>query len=245
MRWRWRCNPGAAFFPCSLPRCVREPRDWTWDELLQLPERTVFATVECAGNGRSFLQPLVGGVQWGAGAVGHAEWTGVPLRLVLEESGVNPETVEILCEGADVGSEADHPEPMRFARSLPLAKALHPDTLLAFRMNGELLEPAHGFPLRLFAPGWYGVASVKWLRRIEVLDRPFHGYYQSVKYTVQRDTPAGRETVVGSRPLRGGRNGTVGGVHALPRCNNAHPGNDPRLWRHGIPTYSLVTYRHV
>src|SRR5260370_17886452 len=134
--------------------CVREPRDWTWDELQQLPERTVWATGEWAGNGRSFLQPLVGGVQWGAGAVGHAEWTGVPLRLVLEESGVQPETVEILCEGADVGTESDHPGPMRFARSLPLAKALHPDTLLAFRMNGELLEPAHGFPLRLFVPGW-------------------------------------------------------------------------------------------
>ena len=67
-----------------------------------------------------------------------------------------------------------------------LAKAMEGDTLLAFRMNGELLDPVHGFPVRLFVPGWYGVASVKWLRRIEVLDRPFAGYFQTVKYTRQR-----------------------------------------------------------
>src|SRR5712692_6527965 len=83
--------------------CVTRPTAWTWDELTCLPERTVFATVECAGNGRSFLQPHVHGVQWGAGAVGHAEWTGVPARLVLEESGLNPEALEILFEGTDVG----------------------------------------------------------------------------------------------------------------------------------------------
>src|SRR5262249_6225590 len=146
------------------------------------------ATVECAGNGRSFLKTRVPGVQWGAGAIGHAEWTGVPLRLVLERAGLKPDAVEVVFEGSDRGSEADHPEPMNFARRLPLATALDADTLLAYRMNGELLQPNHGYPVRLFVPGWYGVASVKWLRRIEVIDRPFAGYYQSVKYTVQRET---------------------------------------------------------
>jgi DMSO/TMAO reductase YedYZ molybdopterin-dependent catalytic subunit len=175
---------------------VARRQNWTLDELLALPERTVFATVECAGNGRSFLTPHVHGVQWGAGAVGHAEWTGVPLRLVLERAGVAADAAEVLFEGADIGSESDHPEPMAFARSLPLAKALHPDTLLAYRMNGDWLEPDHGYPLRLFVPGWYGVASVKWLRRIEVLDHPFKGYFQSVKYTVQRRRGAGLETEV-------------------------------------------------
>jgi DMSO/TMAO reductase YedYZ molybdopterin-dependent catalytic subunit len=175
---------------------VRRPRTWTLDELLALPERTVFATVECAGNGRSFLQPHVHGVQWGAGAVGHAEWTGVPLRLVLEESGVESDVLEAVFEGADRGSEADHPEPMAFARSLPLAKALHPDTLLVSRMNGEPLEPVHGYPLRLFVPGWYGVASVKWLKRIELIDRPFRGYFQTMKYTVQRREAKGLKTEV-------------------------------------------------
>jgi DMSO/TMAO reductase YedYZ molybdopterin-dependent catalytic subunit len=176
--------------------CVNHPIEFTWEQLMALPQRSVFATVECAGNGRSFLQTPAPGVQWGAGAIGHAEWTGVPLCRVLEEAGVRPDSVEVLFEGCDRGSESDHPEPMHFARSLPLAKALDRDTLLATRMNGELLSPSHGFPLRLFVPGWYGVASVKWLRRIEVLDRPFHGYYQSVKYTVQRQTPRGQEKVV-------------------------------------------------
>src|SRR5437763_9668818 len=106
----------------SVAGCVARPRQWTWDELTSLPERTVFATVECAGNGRSFLTPHVHGVQWGAGAVGHAEWTGVPLRLVLQESGVRPEALEVLFEGTDHGSEADHPEDMHFSRSLPLDK---------------------------------------------------------------------------------------------------------------------------
>jgi DMSO/TMAO reductase YedYZ molybdopterin-dependent catalytic subunit len=178
-----------------LEGCVERSADWTWEELAALPERSVFATVECAGNGRSFLQPAQPGVQWGAGAVGHAEWTGVPLRLVLERAGIRPGAVEVLFEGLDVGTEPDHPAPMAFGRSLPLAKALHPDTLLATRMNGELLEPAHGFPVRLFVPGWYGVASVKWLGRIEVLDRPFQGYFQSTKYTVRRVTTHGTETV--------------------------------------------------
>jgi hypothetical protein len=77
-----------------------------------------------------------------------------------------------------------------------LAKALHPDTLLAYRMNGEPLTASHGYPVRLFVPGWYGVASVKWLRRIEIVDRPFAGYFQSKKYTVQRRTPTGLETVI-------------------------------------------------
>jgi DMSO/TMAO reductase YedYZ molybdopterin-dependent catalytic subunit len=185
-----------ADYRLRIEGCVDRPAELTWDDLAALPERTVFATVECAGNGRSFLQARAAGVPWGAGAVGHAEWTGVPLRQVLEQASVRPGAVEVLCEGHDRGSEADHPEPMHFARSLPLAKALDPDTLLALRMNGEPLEPSHGFPVRLFVPGWYGVASVKWLRRIEVLDRPFRGYFQTAKYTVQRRTAHGLETVV-------------------------------------------------
>jgi DMSO/TMAO reductase YedYZ molybdopterin-dependent catalytic subunit len=179
--------------------CVERPHDWSMEELASLPERTVFATMECAGNGRSFLSPHVHGVQWGAGAIGHAEWSGVPLRSVLEQLGIRPETKEILFEGLDTGREADHPETLTFARSLPMTKALDRDTLLVTKMNGELLEPAHGFPLRLLVPGWYGVASVKWLTRIEALDHPFGGYYQTKKYTLQRRTRQGavETTVVG------------------------------------------------
>ena len=177
--------------------CVERPREWSLDELAALPERTVFSTMECAGNGRSFLTPHVHGVQWGAGAIGHAEWTGVPLRAVLEKSGVKPETQQILFEGLDTGREADHPEALTFARSLPLAKALDRDTLLVTRMNGEPLEPIHGFPIRLIVPGWYGVASVKWLGRIVAINYAFKGYFQSKKYTMQQRMPLGRtETVV-------------------------------------------------
>lgn len=184
---RWRLK---------IEGCVEQPMELTWKELTALPERSLFATVECAGNGRSFLKTRAPGVQWGAGAIGHAEWTGVPLHRVLERAGLKPEAIEVLFEGADQGSESDHPELMQFARSLPRAKALHPDTLLVYRMNGELLRPNHGFPVRLFVPGWYGVASVKWLQRIAAIDYPYRGYYQSTKYTVQRRGPRGLEMEV-------------------------------------------------
>ncbi len=171
--------------------CVQRLREWTMQDLFALPQRSVFATVECAGNGRSFLTAPMPGVQWGAGAIGHAEWTGVPLAIVLEQAGLKPEAQEIVFEGADRGTEADHPQPMQYARSLTLEKALDPDTLLVHRMNGEPLRPNHGFPIRLFVPGWYGVASVKWLRKIEAIDHVFDGYYQTVKYTVKRRTGKG------------------------------------------------------
>jgi DMSO/TMAO reductase YedYZ molybdopterin-dependent catalytic subunit/glyoxylase-like metal-dependent hydrolase (beta-lactamase superfamily II)/rhodanese-related sulfurtransferase len=175
--------------------CVQQPHTWTWDELMGLPERTVFATLECAGNGRSFLRKAVAGIQWGAGAVSHAEWSGVPLAAVLERAGPLSEAMDVLCEGADVGTEPNHAESMHFARGLPLAKAMHPDTLLALRMNGEPLSRSHGAPVRLLVPGWYGVCSVKWLTRLEVLNRPFEGHFQTRDYTI-RCRAAGGERVV-------------------------------------------------
>jgi DMSO/TMAO reductase YedYZ molybdopterin-dependent catalytic subunit len=180
----------------ALEGCIDRPAEWTWEQLAELPQRSVFATIECAGNGRSFLQTPVAGVQWGAGAIGHAEWTGVPLHTLLADAGVRPEALEVVFEAADRGSESDHPEPMPFARSLSLEKAMDPDTLLALRMNGERLEPIHGFPVRLLVPGWYGVASVKWLQRITVVDEPFRGYYQTAKYTVLRQSAGSEQTEV-------------------------------------------------
>jgi DMSO/TMAO reductase YedYZ molybdopterin-dependent catalytic subunit len=181
--------------------CVRQTLELSWDDLQALPQRSVFATVECAGNGRSFLQQRQPGVQWGAGAIGHAEWTGVPLSAVLERAGLRPEAIEILFEGADQGSEADHPEPMHFVRSLPRDKALDPNTLLVTRMNGELLSVTHGAPVRLFVPGWYGVASVKWLTRIDAIDHAYRGYFQSTKYTVQRRGASGQIVTVVVGPM--------------------------------------------
>ncbi|MBW3542095.1 MAG: sulfite oxidase [Planctomycetes bacterium] len=183
--------------------CVEKELELTWEQLDAMPQRSVFATMECAGNGRSFLQPAVSGVQWGAGAVGHAEWSGVPLAFVVKRARLKPETCELVFEGADSGTETGHPEPMPFARSMPLAKACDESTLLALRMNGERLEPEHGLPLRLLVPGWYGVASVKWLTRIEAVRTPFEGYFQTVKYVRQRRTGRGVVTEsVGPMPVK-------------------------------------------
>lgn len=183
--------------------CVQRELEFSWDQLQSLPRRSIFATMECAGNGRSFLKPFVEGVQWTAGAVGHAEWSGVPLHVILECAGLAQDAKEIVCYGADSGVEHGHNEPQPFARSLPLEKALHRDTLLATHMNGELLEPSHGYPLRLIVPGWYGVVSVKWLTRIEAVAAPFQGYFQTVKYTIQHRTGGGvRTDVVGPMPVK-------------------------------------------
>jgi DMSO/TMAO reductase YedYZ molybdopterin-dependent catalytic subunit len=145
----------------------------------------------------------VEGVQWTAGAVGHAEWSGVSLNVILERAGLAENVKEIVFYGADCGVEHGDDEPTAFARSLPLDKALHPDTLLATHMNGEILEPSHGYPLRLIVPGWYGVASVKWLTRIEAATAPFQGYYQTVKYTIKQRTGGGvRTDIVGPMPVK-------------------------------------------
>jgi DMSO/TMAO reductase YedYZ molybdopterin-dependent catalytic subunit len=166
----------------TLDGLVARPAKWTFAQLAAMPQHTVFATVECAGNGRSFLQEKAAGVQWGAGAIGHAEWTGVRLRDLLQPAGIAAGSLEVVFEGADRGTEDGIA--MSFSRSLPLAKALDPDTIIALRMNGEWLEPNHGAPLRLFVPGWYGVASVKWLQHMRVIDHVYQGFFQTVKYSV-------------------------------------------------------------
>ena len=109
-------------------------------------------------------------------------WSGVPLRAILDKARVDPRAVAVLFEGADRGHVESVGETIGFARSLPLSDALHPDTLLATRMNGEPLPPRYGAPVRLVVPGWFGMASVKWLRRIEVLTSPFDGYFQTQRY---------------------------------------------------------------
>ncbi len=142
-------------------------------------ERTV--TLECAGNSRSYLNPPGVGLQFRHGAVGNALWEGVPLVRLLESAGVDSEAVEVLFRGADSGIEAG--EHMYFERSLPLAQALDPDTIVALAMDGQPLTRAHGYPARLIVPGWYGMASVKWLTEINVLTEPFGGHFQSDAYT--------------------------------------------------------------
>ena len=163
---------------------VARPCELTMDEMRQMPAQTITATLECAGNSRVFLVPKVKGVQWELGAVGNAKWTGVRLRDVLQRAEIADQAREIILEGADNGTISEPPRPagkINFARSMPLAKAMK-DVLLAYQMNGESLTAAHGFPLRAVVPGWYAMASIKWLQRIIASDEPFNGYYQSIDY---------------------------------------------------------------
>lgn len=169
---------------------VNQKTELSLDELQAMPTSSVTATIECAGNGRVFLSPKVDGAQWERGAVGNAIWTGVLLSHVLARAGVKAEATEIILTGADRGKIESAPRPggeIHYARSLPLGKASE-DVLLAWQMNGADLTPAHGFPLRAIVPGWYGMASVKWLSQVVVTDRPFHGYYQSVDYAYWQRT---------------------------------------------------------
>jgi len=162
---------------------VEKPFEINFDELIKLESRKIPALLECAGNGRSFLEPKVKGVQWGVGGVGNAEWTGVPLSILLDRAGVKSRALEIIFEGADRGRLEDPKSPrgeINFARSIPLDKAR--DVLLAYKMNDVDLPPEHGFPVRAIVPGWYAVASIKWLQRIIVTDKPFNGYYQTLDY---------------------------------------------------------------
>src|SRR5438034_2637098 len=155
-----------------------------YEELLELESVTVPATLECAGNNRSLLERKVKGVQWGLGAVGTAEWTGVSLSILLDRAHAKTNSRHVVLEGADGGMLEDPKSPpgeLKFARSIPVAKA-RADVLLAYKMNGEDLPPEHGFPVRAIVPGWYAMASVKWLQRIIVTDRPFTGYYQTLDY---------------------------------------------------------------
>jgi sulfite oxidase len=147
-------------------------------ELKRLPRAELVAVLECAGNGRSFYEPGVTGMQWRYGAVGNARWTGVHLADVLKRAGVKAGVTDVLLNGADVpmGKVPD------FVRTVPLEKALHPDTLLAFDMNGQPLPASHGFPLRLVAPAWAGDSWVKWVTNITLLDHEYDGFFMKTAY---------------------------------------------------------------
>jgi DMSO/TMAO reductase YedYZ molybdopterin-dependent catalytic subunit len=162
---------------------IDKPFEISYDELIKLGSTKIPVTLECAGNNRNFLEPKVKGVQWGLGAVGNVEWTGVPLSILLDRALVRPNAQEVILEGADGGKLEDPKAPrgeLKFARSIPIEKAK--DVLLAYQMNGVDLPPEHGFPVRAIVPGWYAMASIKWLHRIIVTDKPFSGYYQTLDY---------------------------------------------------------------
>lgn len=154
---------------------VTTPLALSLDDIKRLGSRTITAFMECAGNSRTSFEPTAAGTPWGHTAIGNATWTGVPLARVLELAGVDDDAVEIVSQGGDFAD-------MR--RGLPLGKALAPETMLAWGMNGEDLPVIHGGPVRLLVPGWGGIASTKWLVGIEVIDHAFDGAYNTDSYTL-------------------------------------------------------------
>jgi len=175
----------------SISGAVRNALTLSYADIRAMPSRTCVATLECAGNGRVFMAPPVPGAQWQLGAVGNAEWTGVPLSVLLERAGLADEVCELVLEGADRGVPAEGPkppDPISYARSIPRALAMQPEVLIAYQMNGQDLTPDHGYPLRAIVPGHYGMASVKWLTGIVAVTQPFQGYWQTSDYAYWGDS---------------------------------------------------------
>jgi DMSO/TMAO reductase YedYZ molybdopterin-dependent catalytic subunit len=174
-----------AAFALEVGGRVASPLSLSLDQIRAKPAVELEVTMECAGNGRALLSPRPLSQPWLSEAVGTAAWRGTPLAPLLAEAGPLDDAIEVVFTGLDRGLEAG--ETQIFERSLPLEEALRSDVLLAYEMNGALLLPQHGFPLRLVVPGWYGMASVKWLTRITVADRPFAGHQQAQAYRFRRD----------------------------------------------------------
>jgi DMSO/TMAO reductase YedYZ molybdopterin-dependent catalytic subunit len=158
---------------------VERPLELSYDDLSNMPQASIVRALECAGNGRAFFEEVQGrqaeGTQWRLGAVGVAEWTGVPLREVLERAGLKVSAREIMLESLDE---------VRMRRPLPVEKAMEEGTLLALGMNGGLLTPDHGFPMRAVVSGWAAVASVKWLGRIHVSETPLSSPWNTDRYVL-------------------------------------------------------------
>ena len=179
-----------AAFRLRVGGLVERPLSLTLDEVRARPRREVACTLECSGNH---------GIPWLTGAIGNARWAGTPLAPLLQEAGVRPGGVEVVFYGADSGEEQIRQVKVRapFARSMSVADARNADLLLCYEMNGAPLPRENGFPLRLVAPGWYGVASVKWLERVEVRDTRFEGRFMGRDYvTVREEEVGGRKLAV-------------------------------------------------
>ena len=180
----------------TITGALAAPQTLNLHALRRLPRRRLTVTLECAGNGRAFVHPAVPGEPWKLGAVSTAEWEGVPLAAVLQRARPLSQAVEVLFIGAD-----------GFARSLPMEQARDDDVLIVDTMNGTPLTHGHGAPIRLLVPGWYGMASVKWLERIEALRTPFRGHFQVERY------------VIGDQPVR----------DIQPRAIVLHPSDDAQV----------------
>ncbi len=158
---------------------VNVTREFTYDEIIGMPSISVTRAIECAANGRRFFSEAYNkpmeGTRWRLGAIGVAEWTGVPLGLFLERTGLRSTALDVLVEGADLDSlSSKETKKSKFSTVVPIAKALLDDSLLVYAMNGEPLPADHGSPCRVLFPGWAGNANVKWVERIEVSETPIY-----------------------------------------------------------------------
>ena len=164
---------------------VDRPISLDLETLKAMPRHTSRVTLECAGNGRAHLTPRPVSQPWLTGAVGTADWTGVRLVDLLEDAGIARGAVDVVFSGADHGLDRGTEDDYR--RALGVADASSEEILVAYEMNGQPLPPQHGFPVRLVVPGWYGMAHVKWLCDIEVVDHAFEGFQNAVAYRIRRN----------------------------------------------------------
>lgn len=176
--------PAATLDPASwrlsLAGLVRTPHQFSLEDLARFESVTLTAVLQCSGNGRAHYRPRVPGVQWERGAVGNVRWTGVRLADVLRRAGVDLERAKhVQLEGAD---RPVLPTTPLFYRSIPLTRALHPDTLLATHLNDAPLTALHGGPLRLVVPGWMADGCTKWLTGVTVQAQESEGYYMQTAY---------------------------------------------------------------
>lgn len=180
---------------------VGTPLSLSVADLRALPAATVTVTLECAGNGRAFFDPPVAGIQWKKGAVGTARWTGARLADILQKAGVRSTAAFVHMEGADRPPGKMPP----FVRQIPLSKAVDPDTVVAYEMNGVPIPPVHGFPLRAIIPGWEGAYAMKWLSRLHVATAPSDSFWVATgyRYPTRRVAPGAAVDAADMAPLTG------------------------------------------
>lgn len=167
-------------FQLKFSGAFDKPYELSLAEIRKLEQVSMPITLECAGNGRSGVSPRSHSMPWMHEACGTSHWTGTPLWPLIERAGPSKKTVEIAFFGADYGFDMGRGH--HFGRSLSLADLQALDVLLVYEMNGAPLLPQHGAPMRIIVPGWYGMASVKWLNKIEALTIPFDGFQQVGTY---------------------------------------------------------------
>ncbi|MBB6214166.1 DMSO/TMAO reductase YedYZ molybdopterin-dependent catalytic subunit [Anaerosolibacter carboniphilus] len=188
-------SPHAFFLPITGE--VKQTLIFPYCYLKSLSSKSVTMVLECSGNKRSRFSPRVYGEQWEDGAISQGVWKGVALRDLLNMSGLNSAAVEVVFEGYDYGKRTDMEGIFHYARSLPMEKAMHQDTIIAYELNGKSIPYAQGGPFRLIIPQWYAMASVKWLKQITVIDHNFDGPFQTVDYIYYPH----KEDDIGKKPV--------------------------------------------